>query len=856
MKLWLLIFLSSLSFSLTANNENVITPNYTRGITFRSHEVNKDERTSLNINPDAPLSLKEGFTIQFDLKLNHAFHTYGYIMRIITDDSESLDITSDMGYRKATLILNNSKELVESSVLYYDSNISTNEWIPVTLIVNKDSVKLSIKDLKTTMKSAPRNLKLKDIYFGASKHELFYTSDVPPMTIRDIAIKDVDGNIIRKWDMAKHAQDVSYDIEGKHRAIASNEIWDIDKHMKWEKEMELKVSTHHSQIAIDSITNRVMVATFDSLYILSLANKTIKTIQHKGGKPYMGASSYLTYDYVQDRLVSYNNNHSELITYNLSAKEWNREPLSSPLFIQHHNRFVDEEERKLILFGGYGNYQYKADLLKIDLDMNEAWTSHDMTSEITPRYLSSLLPIGQGKALLLGGYGSKSGMQQASTFNMYDLIEIDTRNNTSKKLGDIKNVNQHYTFGNSMIRNTADNKLYTLAYRNDVYNSLIQLLELDQNTFEHRFVADSITYNFQDTESFCDLYLYNGSQLYAVVLQKENTQYSITIYSLLFPPLSKTDIWQAAPRNTEYTFIIIICVATLVVLSAGAVYWLQKVRRKAKPQFKSAHEQDDLSSHLPINIQSTKTLTPKPRFSISLLGGFQVFDSQDKDITGQFTPILRQMLLYCLLEYTTCGKGVTSERLEEVFWYDMDKSKAINNRNVNIRKLRLQLIKLGDVSLIKDGMYWQIDLGSDVYCDYTSLIALLNLAEATKIIPKQLVENIIDIASAGVLLPNQDMEWLDKYKSIYSSQLINVLMNASTQEDVANDLHLLVRLADTILTQDNIDEDSIVIKCRSLYRLGQKGLSKRYYDKFCEDYKAILDDETELTYEMIINATI
>ena len=85
--------------------------------------------------------------------------------------------------------------------------------------------------------------------------------------------------------------------------------------------------------------------------------------------------------------------------------------------------------------------------------------------------------------------------------------------------------------------------------------------------------------------------------------------------------------------------------------------------------------------------------------AILLLGGFQVFDKQGNNITGEFTPTLKLLFLFLLLNSIKGGKGTTSQRLEETFWFDMSKTSAVTTVRVNIRKLRLILETVGKYRL-------------------------------------------------------------------------------------------------------------------------------------------------------------
>ncbi|MBK5722480.1 hypothetical protein JGH11_16525 [Dysgonomonas sp. Marseille-P4677] len=850
------IFLS-LFVPLEFHSQNkIIDKGYSSGLIFKSHEVNKDDRTCLDLLPEKPLRIPKGYSLEFDLKLVNTFHTYGYIFRMVINDTTSLDMTSYMSIGRINVILNGIHETKATSEYKYEREQLDGKWIKVKVQIEKTKITYLIDGKQTDINTSGdlfESGSIDKIYFGANRHKYFYTSDVPPMALKNVIIRNGRGEIVREWAMAKHGDNEVYDNVKGARASVVNGMWEIDKHVNWTKEISVTTNRHNPQIATDSVNARVFVAVNDSIYIMHLRDKYIERIKAEEGSPFIGASSYLIYDYKKDQLISYNINQEELLIYDFTTNRWSGKPSNNSLYIQHHNRFINPDSNQLVIFGGYGLYKYNAILATYNLYEGQ-WKTKDLINDISPRYLSSMAYQGDGKMLVFGGYGSKTGIQETSSYNIYDLQLIDTRNNTSQKVGQLADMPKPHTFGNSMIINLKENKLYTLANRSDVYKSSIRLCEVDMNDFSYRLLTDSIPYNFQDTESYSDLFLYKGTSLYSVICQRIDGKYDISVYSLLYPPLSQADVLQVGVNTqTTYSRLLVYIISGLLLVSILLALYLVKKKRKDKV---GTYVSNTESSMKPEGILQKDLISKEKKYStILFFGGFQIFDRKGDDITGLFTPVIRQMFLLCLLEYVATGKGITSERLDEEFWYDMDKNKATNNRNVNIRKLRLILQEIGDVTFQKDNSYWHVVIGNDTFCDYLELMRLLNaMAETT--INKSDVENVVNLASSGVLLPNIDRKWVDKYKSDYSNLLVDILMSATKIAEVKNDLKLMLRLADVILTHDSIDEDSIRIKCYSLYKLGQKGLSKQCYNKFCVDYKSILNEEPKLKYESIISDEI
>jgi hypothetical protein len=78
-------------------------------------------------------------------------------------------------------------------------------------------------------------------------------------------------------------------------------------------------------------------------------------------------------------------------------------------------------------------------------------------------------------------------------------------------------------------------------------------------------------------------------------------------------------------------------------------------------------------------------------------------------------------------------------------------------------------------------------------------------------------------------------------------------LKAAVQTPVAEDLKLLLQLSEVILIHDNTNENAIRMKCKLLYQLGQKGLSKQSFDRFCASYMTLLDAKSNLEYPDIIS---
>lgn len=824
------------------------------GLSFFSHSVNQDERTSLELTPDRPLKFtSNSFEISFDLKLKEELYTYGYVARIIANDVASFDIVSYLLKGKLNFVLTNKDKIIENISIEDSLKIIKDKWTTIRLQFNKNEIRVKVGETEFKMNHSFNDFQNIKIYFGRNKHPNFYTTDVPPMTIRNILIKKNNGEVFRKWELMGHNRNEVFDVVNNDRATVENGIWEIDKHTKWTRIKSFTTANKNPQVTFDDTSGRIFVAYDNRVFIYNARSNTMDTINVVSGNPYIGVSSQIIYVPQLNELISYNPDLQKLNRYNSSQRKWEDNYKVLIENKQHHNRAIDKENNQLILFGGYGEHKYSSQLCKIKLDSSQKWIVTSLDSVIYPRYLSAMGWEDKDNLLIIGGHGSPSGKQEESPRNFYDLYRINVRNGKCTKVWSMDSPKSHFVFGNSLVVDKEENRIYSLTYNNSQFNTHIYLSQFDLNTQKptQYIMSDSIEYNFLDIRSFCDLFFdKETSSLYAIVQQEAGSETaSIDIYKLIFPPFSQDKV---ALSNTDrgtrsrikYGIIIFVVILVLTFVIGTVI----RRRRRQNSAIQSVNTVETRTLHPIRNPQ------PKPSSMISFLGGLQVFDKEGNDMTSDFTPTIKLLFLYIFLSSIKNGKGITSQRLDDTFWFDMEKSKASNNRNVNIRKLRLILEKIGHINLSNRGSYWVLDIEKDVICDYKEVTdILLRLKSRKENINKDNITQIIGFASAGALLPNVDAEWIDEYKAEYSTLITEIMLQAIHIPEIKEDNRLLLKIADVILISDAIDEDAVRIKCRVLFQTGQKGLSKQCFDKFYIEYKRLLNATPDLKYEEIIS---
>jgi len=813
-----------------------------RGLFFYSSDVNKDERTGLDLTPGKELVFKDGFSLEFDIQLRSEIHNFGYIYRIVGNDSLNIDFLSDLYSSEAniSLVIKNQSVLqFRNSEIYPTAAPSRNTWIKVQFKLDSqnNAVSVSLNGIKKESTYPLGDLKHFKVYFGNNPHNIYYTTDVAPMTVKDIRFYDSKSNLVRYWPLEKHSVNCVYDECIQDKAVVSNPSWEIDSHVKWQKKKTFTCPDLHHQMAFDSKHGRIFIAKENTVLAYHIKDNRTDTIVVNNGIPYNTKPDQMIYDSLRNELISYNFESNRLAKFNFDTNNWDNEDNTIiEQFFMHHGRFYLAADSLLVTFGGYGFHRYFGLLQKYTASTSE-WKQMDLSSSITPRYLGSMGYLGNRTFLYFGGYGNESGKQEEFPRNYYDLYRINMDNQEVAKVWELPSITSHFTNSNSLIIDQQHNRFYTLSYPNKRYASVITLHEYDMNEPRYRVVGDSIPYFFTDTESYCDLYQsLDQSELYAIASFEKAGNSEITIYSIAYPPLTPEEIFQTHPQHSRKWIYFLFSSIGLF----SFVYLFYRIGKK----------KERINNHSDV-IEYEKFFLEKRPSSINLLGDFQLIDKNGNDITSSLTPTGIQIVLLLLLFTIKNGRGILVEDIKRILWFDKDDVSARNNRNVHINKLR-PILKDEGIDVIKNEGYWTIVSDKNVFCDYERVLVLIKSIQSSSAINKEHIDELINIALKGKLLTRMQEEWVEPYQVEYSNQIIETLLKISNRNEVKSDLMSLFKIADVIQLHDNIDEDAIRLKCYALYHLGRINQALQCYKKFVEDYQSLLAVKYAISFEELI----
>lgn len=812
-----------LSFLLLFSNNS---KNEYTGIAFSSHEEVIDLRTGIDFTPGTTIKFDKNLSLSFDISFRRNQRVFGYIFRIVSDQGLNVDLVS----RRNGIVLIVGDSTTNLTFPFGLLEPGKNKWKKLVITLNKveNSITLSL-DGQSKSEVIDFDIDQFSLLFGKNNSGEFSTTDVPPINLRNVIIES-DAKIVRNWPFLKHGNDYVLDEVNHHLAKIINPNWVSDLHINWSHLRSIATPTR-PQLVFDG-ENTIFLINEAVLTVIDIPTNSQSRVelQNSAKLPMAQQSLYLpdkgqvwTYDFYREVINVLDVNSYE---WTEVGSDFSRQPDR-----WHVNKITTKQQS--LFFGGYGHHTYKNEILVHSDGGWDSWQPLNME----PRYLSAMGVNDSEDIYLFGGYGSKSGRQEQNPKPFYQLFRINTSLGTSEKLWEQNDIAGDYVFSNSMIIEN-DSSFYVLKYPRDKYSSYINLEKYALYTGEKVTFSDTLDFKFHDVTSYADLF-YNATNnlLVAALLNESNSGgYETHLHTIKLPALLPADVLQAGKIASEpdYQWWAII-IASVMFLSIGI--WLRK--RTLKPASTS-----ELQAVVPENLPNESTLNEVTKSSaINLMGGFQVLDKEGKDISERFTATLKTLLALLLLHSIRNNKGVTSTIIWETIWSDKPENKARNNRNVNIKKLRELLKEVGDINILNNGEYWFIELSEDVFFDYLHVKNLLSGGSFSK--------DIVMLAKKGNIFPAIETDWIDGFKSEFSNQLVDHLLKMRHHYD--HDDHMLVEIADAIFKHDIINQDALVMKCKSLNKTGKFALAKGCYDAFAHEYKQMYDEDFHMQFENIIH---
>jgi two-component SAPR family response regulator len=826
------------------------------GLEFYSFEEKQEDRTSLNLDPDEPYSFPDGFSMSFDVCFVKSKWNFGYVFRIIGQNDQHVDFI----LRETNLIVTYSLGKIIADCALREINLDYNSFIPfkITFDIKNNLVNVSLANEKFSTKAVSiDDFKKGNIIFGKCDYPQLQTSDVPKMIIKNVRINNLKDEPVYFWPLSKHTQTGVYDELKNCFAGAENAKWVLDEHALWKKQIAFDTQ-NNPQISYDSNEKRIAIADRESFFLYDTYTHTLSKDKLKMGFPHSIYANQMIYNPLNKKYYSYRfkmNKGEEVVSYDPSSKSWeNYELEKSYSEYWHHNGIVSYPDSCIYLFGGYGHHKYKDEINKYSF-RTQTWEKlHYKGDKVQPRYLSGLGKIDDDHVLIFGGYGSETGSQELSPQNYYNLFVVDIRTLEAKKIWEMNPPPQNgFVVANSLVVDTLNSCFYALCFSQQLYNTAFYLARFSMEKPEYEVLTNGIPFSFHDIYSYVDLFFNEDSnELSAIAFSPvvPDSTSVVSIYSLAYPPMSETGLYQNPEDVKSLSKTFYASIALVLVLLLAATVCIYKIRKKKNPV-----AEKDTDNEISSEDEKPEHINKKEKKqAIFLFGGFQVKDKNGRDITGEFSPLLVQLFLIILLNtLKEDGKGISSSKLKDVLWFDKSQESALNNRGVLLSKIRQIFEQVGYINVESQNTYWSVTFGEEMYCDYREALAIMKRLKEKKNRTGKEIKKLIAIVSAGELLPNLQIDWIDPFKADFANELIDLLLDIAAQNSFVFSPQEHIDLADAIFTHDSLNEEALKLKCAALIKMGKNGLAKAVYSSFTKEYSTLFNAKFRYSFEQVIS---
>ncbi|MDB5119661.1 MAG: Kelch repeat protein [Sphingobacteriales bacterium] len=833
------------------------------GIRFLGQDmVVQDNRTSMDLCPNGPLCFSDNFDLSFKVMfIPKSKASFGYIVRIIDNQSRNIDLMmyDQEGERskKFKIVIG---ERFSSISFGLDSNMLYNRWNTFRFHFDIARNKLVFYANDRVFTEGNPNLKNAacfKILVGANSYQKFKTTDLPAMQMKDIGIAE-KGKATHLWTLDEFSGNIATDRIQNLKAKIVNPRWIRSMHYTWEQ-VNTFVAEGNASIAFNPKTESLYITSTDKLHSYSLSDNSMQQISYKNGKHTLLLGNQCVYDPVSGDLINLNIDKQKVAVFDFSTQTWDAAFSANERITKywHVNKFISAADHSLYVLGGYGELSYKNDVQKYSF-ADKSWKMISVDSTVMePRYLAALgSDPYSGNAYVIGGYGSLTGVQMLNPRNFYDLIKFDVKRGSFKKIYSLKYPENDFAFANSLVIDEKAGEFYGLIFPNQKFNSSLQLIRGSLTKPMYQVVGNKIPYSFQDIRSFADLYYCAASKkLVAVTLfKKSDSQTQVTVYTIDFPPNGLQPASVLGKVSSFYYLWYVIAGILLPVLLYLIGFKFRTNRTaEVKLSVPAPLLDDEVVDEEKITGQIMEEIQPKPapqKRTVQLFGNMQVFDAAGNDISRLFTPRLKEMFLLILIYSVRRKIGVSSERLDEILWFDKSKNEALNNRSVNIARLKTILDKIGSFHLSKVTGYWKIEADfNQVYIDYQQYLEIMNTNE---VLDKPTITKLFVVIQRGCFLLNTDYEWLDEFKTEITNEIIDRLLLYARSVDIASDPEFLIQTTSHIFQFDGVNEDAMHIQCKALTILGKHSVSKHVYEKFVKEYKSIYNEDYNQSFHSII----
>ena len=339
------------------------------------------------------------------------------------------------------------------------------------------------------------------------------------------------------------------------------------------------------------------------------------------------------------------------------------------------------------------------------------------------------------------------------------------------------------------------------------------------------------------------------------------------IYSLVAPPVSLEAVRYYDLRKTKDIFWLKYSIVMIVITIFG-LFSFDFISRKRKRSATCTTIIESFPTENKLNVPKDTQIADSPneatleimevhfrnRNAIYLWGTFAVLDRNGKDITYLFSPKLRIIFLYILLN-SVSGDGVLSSDMNELFWPEKTDDKVKNLKGVTINHIRKLLQEIDGIELVYEKGRFHLEFQDDFYCDYVRFSHLLK-NEKVITLNKEVIDKLLKILVRGKFLNGIDHELFDYYKHKIEEHILTIIPSEIDKAYKAAHFTLVIRLCNVWTSVDPLSEQALYYAVGSYQKLNHPTEALKRYNSFITTYKKAMNEEYTVKYENISSPTL
>ena len=823
-------------------------PAFSQGLKFSGMEKQIDERTSFRVFGRAKPEMRDSLVISFDFAL-YNISEIGYILRI-KDNKEKRVFNLFYDGQGDTFQFRLNEEgkfsLIKAEIKKTSMNYRI--WYKTSLKFDfqKDSIILNINGQRFSSGYTVFSQKSyrPEIFFGKSD----YIIDVPSFAIKNLEIGDR-----KKWFFPLDEQEgnIATDASMRIDGIVNNPEWLINEAMAW-KLIGSFSSDRVAAAGYDVSTKDIYYYNRDTLYTYNVVNNSTKVEIFGNRCPVQMKLGLSFTDTLNKRLYAYEvyndtdpEHYASMAFYDKSSGSWHS--LSNDYIsmqLHHHASFLDLNNSKYYIFGGFGNMRYNGKFYNFDLVTNK-WNEGPMLHGdiIYPRYFTSI-GADKGNLYVFGGMGNESGEQVVGRRYFYDLHRVNLETGRSELLWKAEwNEADAVPLRNLVVKGDS---FYTLCYPESISNSSLQLYKFSIKDGSYTKVGNSIPIHSDKITTNANLYYDEQLEKMFVTVQEfedDDIRSHLKIYSIIFPPLTESEMRYG--NSGIFERVIIVSFGFFILIISILILLNVLNRRKVGKEIAVAAEdsRNDIQENIQIQEKKKPIIIKQTRpNSLYLFGDLAIKDKENNNLAISFSTQLREALI--LIFINSGNGGISSMKFTSLLWPDKSKEKAKNSRGVTINHIR-KLLKNIDMELVYEDGHFKFVTGNDFYCDYSDF---LNITKGD--IDKN-IGNILDIISRGRFIKFLEDPMFDSYKETIDNNVENILGIAVEKEYENKEYQTVISICESLFEIDPLDEKALTFMIRAQKKLKMNEEAMLSYSLFVNEYKKVYESDYKIPFAEI-----